>query len=181
MGLYAVPQSADTTDPTVAAAVARFKLRCPKPEAILGTGGPALLPDTTIALHLERAYDSVRSALGDRLTDGVTLLQVDASLDGAASEIASMTLYRARGFNRQQGGDSTIEAAGQEALAFLARCRPGGADGKTENPIIVTGDGVNYADTVGITSALGQPGASGRCDAWIGARAQLAGGHGEGA
>lgn len=180
MGLYVVPQSADVTDPTVAAAVARWKLRAPKPAAITGTGtGAIIVQDSTIALHLESGYDAVRSALGDRMTEGATLLQIDAQLDKAAMAIASTSLFQARGMNRQEGADSSIETAGKAAEAYLERCRPGGGGGKSENPRFLTSDNVTTADAPVLTSAMGQPGGSGRSDAWIEPRADLAGGRGE--
>jgi hypothetical protein len=121
----------------------------------------------------------VRSALGDRLSEGASLLKVDAALDDCALQIAALTLYRLRGFTRQAGADSSVELAGQEALDFLARCRPtGDANGKTENPVFISDDGVSSADAPAFTSALGSPGGSGRSDAFIEARANLAGGRG---
>jgi hypothetical protein len=153
------------------AAVARFKLRAPKPEAFV-------MADGTIALHLEEAYDAVRSALGDRMTETATLLQVDATLDGVAMKLASRSLMSDRGYQRDEGTDSTIEAAGKWADAYLARCRPGGVDGKSENPRLITSDNVTTADAPYFTNAGGEPGGAGRSDRWIDSRADLAGGHG---
>lgn len=176
--LYSVPQTDDATDPVMLAAVARFKSSAPKAEAITGNGSGGI-PDATIALHLAKAYGRVRSALGDRLSDGAALLKVDAALDDAAMQIAALSLYRLRGYTRQAGTDNSIEMAGKEALEFLARCRPtGDANGKTENPVFVADDGVTNADAPTFTSALGSPGGSGRSDAFIEARADLAGGRG---
>lgn len=173
MGLYVVPQTADPTDPTVAAAVARLRVRAPKPEALAG------IPDDTVALHIEEAYDLARSALADRLTEGAVLLKVDAAVDGAVMKVASMTLYRERGKNRQAGADDSIEMAGAEGLAYFERCKPGGANGKSENPRFITSDNVTVADAPWFTSALGGPGGSGRSDAFVDARSQLPGGRGE--
>jgi hypothetical protein len=176
--LYSVPQTDAATDPVMAAAVARFKLSAPKQEAITGNGAGAV-PDATIALHLAKAYALVRSALGDRLSEGAALLKVDAALDDAAMQVAALKIYRLRGFNRQAGADNSIQEAGKEGLEFLARCRPtGDANGKTENPVFIADDGVTNADAPTFTSALGSPGGSGRSDAFIEARADLAGGRG---
>jgi hypothetical protein len=176
--LYGVPQTDSATDPVMSLAVARFKASAPKAEAITGNGSGAI-PDSTIALHLAKAYGRVRSALGDRLSDGAVLIQIDAALDDAALQIAALSLYRLRGYTRQAGTDNSIEIAGKEALDFLARCRPSGdANGKTENPVFVADDGVSSADAPAFTSPLGSPGGSGRSDAFIEARATLAGGRG---
>lgn len=174
--LYGVPQTDDATDSVMSAAVARLKASAPKAEAITGNGSGGI-PDSTIALHLAKAYGRVRSALGDRLSDGASLLKIDAALDDAALQIAALTIYRLRGYTRQAGTDNSIEIAGKEALDFLARCRPSGdKNGKTENPIFLADDGVSNADAPSFTSALGSPGGSGRSDAFIEARADLAGG-----
>ena len=175
MGLYAVPQSADVTDPTVAAAVARWKLRAPKPEAITGMGtGAIIVADATIALHLESGYDAIGSALGDRAT--LPLLQVDANLDKVAMCVASLSLFQARGYERKAGADTTFDKAGDWAETFLARCRPSGDEnGKTENPRFVDSAGNVPLDAPIITSALGGVGASARSDSFIDARASLPG------
>lgn len=176
--LYSVPQTDDATDSAMSLAVARFKASAPKPEAITGNGSGGI-PDATIALHLAKAYGRVRSALGDRMSEGASLLKIDAALDDCAMQITALSIYRLRGINRQAGADASIEAAGQEALDFLARCRPtGDANGKTENPVFVSDDGVTTADAPAFTSSLGSPGGSGRSDAFIDARRDLAGGRG---
>lgn len=170
MGLYAVPQTAVVTDPVVAAAVARFRLRAPKPEAF------ATIADDTIALHLEEGYDAVGSALGDRAT--LPLLQVDARLDGAAMRLACRTLMADRGYNRDAGTDDEIAKLAEMAEAFLARCRPSGdANGKTENPRYIDSGGNQPLDAPFFTSAQGAPGGAATADAWIDARAELAGGY----
>lgn len=172
MGLYRVPQSADVTDPTVAAAVAFFRKRAPKPEAF------AAIPDAAVAIFLEEGFGEVDSALGDRAT--TPLLQVDAKLWACGMKIASVGLMEERGYNRQAGADATILRQDEEARAFLARCKPSGdANGKTENPRFIDSAGNQPLDAPTFTSALGQPGGSARSDAWIGARADLAGGRGE--
>src|ERR1700683_928301 len=98
MGLYFVPQSA-ALDANMIAAVARFYLRAPKPEAFQPIGGAN--NSAVIALHLEEAYDAVGSALGDYAT--LPLLQVDARLDGAAHKLAARSLMRERGYDREAG------------------------------------------------------------------------------
>lgn len=120
MNLYDVPQTADVADPAMASAVARFKLRAPKPEAITGTGAGVPMPDGTIGIHLFEAYAHVNEALADRMGPDVYLLQIDAALDGAAMQIAAATLYSARGMNRQAGADNTIDEGWTRARAHLA-------------------------------------------------------------
>lgn len=152
--LYAVPQTDQVSEPAMAALVARLRVKAPKPEAL------ANYPDTSIALHLVEAIGDITSALGDRLGPGVSLLQWDGALDGKCIAIATRAVYNSRGRNRQAGADDGIDQVADQALAYLARCRPGGdTNGKTESPIYVAG-----------TAEIGDRGlfrSSPRSDSWV--------------
>ncbi|HVE13966.1 MAG TPA: hypothetical protein VNI01_11265 [Elusimicrobiota bacterium] len=140
----------------MASFVARLRASAPKPEAI--TAGSAA--DATLAVLAAEWIALVGSALGDRAT--LPLLKWDAALDGAARRFVR-DWYNARGRNRQAGADDSIDAIGDAALAYLARLRPGGAEGKTENPRFVDSGGNIPRDAPGIKS-------SPRADDFIGLR-----------
>jgi len=117
MPLYDVPQSDSTVEPAMAALVARLRTSAPKPEAI--TAGAAT--DATLALLLGRWVDRIGASLGDRAT--LPLVQWDSSLDGACIALATRDWYATRGHQRQAGGDASIDAVADEALAYLGRLR----------------------------------------------------------
>lgn len=152
--LYAVPQTDSPGEAAMAALVARLRATSPKPDAL------ALVSDTTIALHLTKAIGAITSALGDRLGDGVGLIQWDGALDGVCIDLANRRVYNTRGRNRQAGADSSIDAVADDAEAYLARLRPGGdANGKTETPIYVAG-AADIGDRARFTT-------SPRADSWV--------------
>ena len=141
--LYTVPQTADVTDPVMASAVARFKLRSPKPEAITGLGSAAApMPDATIGIHLLEAYAHVNSAMGDWMIPGAYLLQIDASLDGAALQLAAASLFTNRGLNRQAGADNTLDLAFDRAMAYLGSLT---SPSRTRVPQYIDSSGSNTA------------------------------------
>jgi hypothetical protein len=119
MPLYDVPQTDSTTEPAMAALVARLRASAPKPEAIT----PGAATDATLALLLARWVDRVGASLGDRAT--LPLVQWDSSLDGACIALASRDWYNTRGRNRQAGADEGIDSTADEALAYLSRLRSG--------------------------------------------------------
>ncbi len=163
MALYLVAPSADVNDPIVAASVARFRLMCPKPEAFAG------MADAVIALHLEQHSDELQEALRDRIPNGGTVLQWDASCEGAVRGLTARSLMGTRGYDRTKGADNSIDRVGEEGAAYLERCRPGDPNGKRANPRIVTSEGRADADAPFVS-------ASGRADSFIGLRARTFGG-----
>lgn len=155
--IYAVPQTDQTSEPAMAALVARLRLTAPKPDAIAATGSPNI-SDATIALHLTKAIGEITSALGDTATP--PLLQWDGALDGVCIDLATVRIFNTRGRNRQAGADASLDAVGDDARAYLARCRPGSPTGKSENPFFID-SGSNVArDAPSIKS-------SGRSDDFI--------------
>lgn len=115
MLLYDVPQTDSPTEPAMASLIARFRLRCPKPEAL---AAPAA-SDATIALHLAEWIARIGAALGDRAT--LPIRRWDASLDGGCITLASWGVYDTRGRNRQAGADNSIDAVGKRQDAYLAQ------------------------------------------------------------
>lgn len=112
-GLYDVPQTDDPTETAMAALIARFRLRAPKPEAL---ASPAV-SDATIALHLAQWVAEIGSALGDRAV--LPLLKWDASLDAGCISLAALGVYDTRGRNRQAGADASIDAVAERQKAML--------------------------------------------------------------
>ena len=157
--LYDVPQTDSTSEAAMAALVARVRTAAPKPEAF-----PAE-EDAGIALHAAHWVARIGSALGDRAT--LPLLQWDPSLDGVCIALTSRSFLNSRGRNRQAGADDGIDANAIEALAYLARCKPGVPEGKRENPRYIDSAGNSIVvDRVRIISsgtADGWAGNSGRC------------------
>lgn len=130
--LYAVPQTDSTTEPAMAALVARLRAAQPKPATIpteVSTPGT----DAALALQLSEVVDRIGSALGDRAV--LPLMRWDGALDGVCRKIAYRDWINTRGRERGKGGDLSIDTVADAAEAYLARCRPGGDEnGKTENP-----------------------------------------------
>lgn len=113
--MYLVPQTDSVSEPAMAALVARFRLRAPKPEALAAP----VVADAMIALHLAEWSDRIGAALGDRAV--LPLLRWDATLDGACITLAAWGVYDTRGRNRQAGADASIDAVGKRQDAFLAQ------------------------------------------------------------
>ena len=146
-GLYDVPQTDTTSEPAMAALVARLRASCPKPETIpLESAKPGT--DASLALKLAEIIGDIASALGDRATP--PLLQWDAALDGKCRSITYRDWMNERGRNRQAGADDSIDAVADQARAYLQRLRPGLPDGKSENPWYVDSGGNAPRDAPGI-------------------------------
>ena len=148
--IYVVPQTDSTSEPAMAALVARLRAACPKPESIpLETAKPGT--DASLALKISEIVDDIGSALGDRATP--PLVQWDGALDGKCRAIAYRDWMNERGRNRQAGADDSIDAVADQARAYLQRLRPGLPDGKSENPFFVDSGGNAPRDAPGIKSS----------------------------
>jgi hypothetical protein len=143
--MYDVPQTDSTSEAAMAALVARFRLSAPKPEAVT----PAV-QDATLALHLSRAVDKIGSALGDRVT--LPLLRWDGALDEVCVMLAALRVYNTRGRNRQAGADGSLDHVDDQEREYLARLRPGGDLGKSENPRFVDSGNGSPRDAVLVVS-----------------------------
>jgi hypothetical protein len=142
----------------MASMIARLRASCPKPETIpAGT-----TTDISLALQLAEAVATVSSALCDRAT--LPILQWDAKLDGAARKIAYRDWMDSRGRKREPNTPDPIDAQAAQAEAYLARLRPGGEMGKSENPRFVDSGNGSPLDAPHVVTSY-------RSDDWT--RAQL--------
>lgn len=144
--LYDVPQTDAVSEPAMVALVARLRASCPKPEAI-PTGASV---DASLALQLAEAIGTVSSALADRAS--LPILRWEPRLDGCARKIAIRDWFDLRGRKREPNSPDPIDAQAQAAEAFLARCRPGGDMGKSENPVYVDSGNGTPRDAIRVVS-----------------------------
>jgi hypothetical protein len=105
---------------------------------------------TTIERWVAWASATVQSAMGDRITP--PLLEWDEYLEGHAVMLAWRPIMTARGYKKDSGRDAMIDEMAKQADAYLARLRPGGEFGKSENPMFVDSGGNVPRDSIRVVA-----------------------------
>jgi hypothetical protein len=112
---------------------------------------PFALVDSAVIDHwCAWASATVQSAMADRITP--PLLEWDECLEGHAVMIAWRPIMTARGYKKDSGRDAMIDEMAKQADAYLARLRPGGEFGKSENPMFVDSGGNVPRDSIRVVA-----------------------------